>query len=274
MKKMIIMLVISGILAILTIGSGFSAQAEELSTEEKRDSLLQRGVPTLYLNSLDEDAIDEVYEKFIDGSMTCETTTSFLTEGSGSCDEGIMPYGTISSSDMWFNLTRIAEYSLRRLQYMVVYVDFSWNIEPKYQKADAIAVNWDPNVLTYKSGSFNGYYEMDYNDRYTFGRHELESPQALTQGGLGYEVEFVKRSGHFYDPSYLYGESIFTLLPARPIYTGQDYNAVVNAQYRHNWHLFYPSIGFSTSGPTVGFGFTNMTDSTTASFNLSYALTD
>lgn len=274
MIRQSLLTLITATLFIAPITESVNANAHNISVEEMSNYLIEQGWDKNYFSFIDDkNKITELYHKFKNGNVKCETQTSYLTMH----DNETEPLsGVIKSSDMQLNVTKaILHYpdSNNHIERVYISISYEWLDIPMWRKNDAVIVNWDSSVLTYSADSFTC-----HNKAIIFAGEvitNLTAPSELVQGSLGYVVELPRGQGVV--PTELYGLALFELIPqTNPMYsikeaTTSDYMTTsINAQYRHNGNPFAASVGLSVSGVSISFNLDSLTYTTATSVNLYY----
>lgn len=260
-------------------GTCLTASASEISIDEMREHLISVQFSERYVNTVSEEKVQYLYgltQKYYISHV--ERKTCYLTESN---ENEIMPMGSISTKYLSFTITLYhitAERMNPILLHTLVSVEYDWVTLPAYKLTDAIIVNWDSNVYTYRSDSFGSYdyveiYSSYNGETYTYETC-LERPTAITQGGLGYDVCL---RDHGPAQTKLYGCADFELLPTKsPMYIEKNLSAQyfsttsINVQYAHNWKSFSTGVGFTMTGPSISFASSYKVDTTATSTNVRY----
>lgn len=263
-------------LGSLMLGMGnVSASALEVDINQMRNYLVSIQMPELYIDTLNDDMIEETYKEYKSAYVEIgEDQIAYLNENDGE----IKTRGTIPSNEMQFSIFPSYFYknaSTKEVDYVKISVYFEWLKFPVWHKTDAMVVNWDSNVFTYKINTFKSYEIIAFDGVIRENREYTELAE-LTQGGLGFDVSL--NAALFQDEasrvSAMRGGASFSLLPSQnPMYqgnTGSYYTTSVIAQYRHNRNPFVGSVGFSVSGFSVGFDLSMFTDTVANGCNINY----
>ncbi len=130
---------------------------------------------------------------------------------------------------------------------VLVVVSWEWAAnKPIYRGKDAVAINWNSDVFTYKENSFSGFdlYRTSTTEDWTIFKQSTTLAQSV-QGGLGYYTDL--KVGK----KYVAGEMLFYLEPESPIIKGTTYSTNINVEYGH---AYMPLTGLSVSVGPVGVG--------------------
>ncbi len=272
MKKIVSICLVLTMLFSMTV----FVSADELTIEEKRAYLHEQGLPLSFLDNREDIEISELYDDLYGKEIESFTSETSLMNETSNSNTGIMPIGTISSSDMEFTISKIIYSAINTENYQVYYrefhiwVDYLWkNDKPAMAFTDAITVNWNPDLLTY-AGSFSAkcYKMPDEGDNWVL-YDEFESPAESALGAVGLYVDI--KSGPYQQK----GSMNFNLVPAiNPMYNPNSstpsYNTTsIDALYVHN-KTFGGSIGFSFAGFGININYPLIYDSVAASSLLEY----
>lgn len=284
MKKIITVFLSMAMSLCVLFGTIVVASAEEITLEEMRNVLREKYVPQQHLDSLTDEATEQMYWEWKDKVTGYGgTVVSALTETD---ENDVMPMGVISDEDMLLTMTNVFVYSnanTMQIGEIQIFIQYYWKKKPRNVKTDAIAVNWDAGVFTYKSNSFSStdVARALRGNEGVYNHTTTNYPAVLTQGGLGYDVLLksrVEADGKGYTTKELSGSATFCLYPKEnPMYNrgnaaAASYTTAINMQYRHNRNPFAGSVGFTVVGFTVGFDLSAFTDTaTTRSLNVFYS---
>lgn len=248
------------VIGTLTIMVPASAYSDNITEQEMRQYLEQKNLPAKYLDLLEEERVEYIYNAIKNEGLeyTVKTVTTYLKE----TGEGIVPTSDISEAHMKLDVSvaDIWNSTTKRVTKVDVLVTYEWlNGRPMLRNTDAISVNWNADVYTYK-GPFESkeYANITTKDDmyYSVGR-----PTEQEQGGLGYFIHL----GETYDPinnlpcGNVHGKGSFILEPASPLYHVPEDEAdeatlstSINVNYVHNEDLtgFFP-LSFSIKGVNV-----------------------
>ncbi len=264
--------------------TAFPVSASEITVEQMRAYLLEIGFPTNFINYKEDIEIAEMYSQMYGKTIRyIGTETVSMTE---IVDSNIMPLGVIPEEDMILTITTVAhlEYispnEMNRIKEIYVYVDYIWTQEkPFFTWKDAITVNWDYEVFSFKADSFVA---RDY--KLTWGTPgvwlnttTLNNPIELDQGGLGYyaDLSFSESvMGMSVGAIQHKGTAQFILLPrTSPMYDKSGANVTsINVNYLHNKNpglvsvQFQHKSGFGISADVIG-----LKDSVAKSTNYYYS---
>ncbi len=280
MKKIFSTIISTILLFCVIIGSVGFFQAD-LTIDDMRKILIEKFVPESYLDGLPDERVESLYYDLRD-EVTGFGGTNISTLNETKDEPSIETKGSIPSDDMTFSVTKVFVYnnsSTKHIKEIQIFVEYDWIHIPIWLKTDAVTVNWDSNVFTFKSGSFYSYSNNTgtYLSQFYETNFELDNPTILEQGGLGYDTElaYLLAHGQQPKPQNCFGRASFVLLPrVNPMYeksTGNFLTTSINAQYRHNRNPFVGSVGFSIKGVSVNFDLSFLTDTTTQSTNIFYS---
>lgn len=268
LKRMISMLlvlaVIFSFLVPVTASSGL------LTIDAMREELLSKGIPEDFLNSRSDTQITELYQTCHEKNIEFGgSETSYWVNGETVINTraAIPTYDMkLEISTLYYVDTDVDGYSsVYRECYVYVYYEWT-SPHPLVRKYDAIAVNWDPSIWSYK-GEFQ---HVDYSDKWT-SYSSTTRPTECVQGGLGYYA-YLSPLG-----STLVGDTRFTLVPSKtPMYpsgSGQPgFTSTINVNYVHDKNpLPIQGVSFSVDGVGIGITFGGLADEAAASFSGRYS---
>lgn len=256
MKK-IISVVLMLALSLTMCISGYAEEVtSEVTTSDKIEYLVSQGIPADLVKNAPTEDIDDMYTTFYGKSVeylgtetvTMQETLPFTT------------YGTISSSDLIFGVSRMAVKNDKLAQktdpidFLYVYANYEWQKKPLVRWKDGITVNWDPDVFTLQQNSY-------------IGPEDESEPAEVSQGGLGFYANLSNAT---------YGSAKFKLVPThRPMYIDKDtysfpYNTNINGNYLHNKNPIGFSVGFSVEIVSVTMEVGGLSDSVGSTITISY----
>lgn len=226
MKKIFSLLLVSIVLFVSTIIAYAGAPSyESITVPEMVAYLEDNGIPSDFLENRTDSYIIMLYNK-----LSCidfiynGSTTGTLTETNGL---GIEPMGNIPDNELTFTITKISNVSydatagMDRVNEVYLYIDYEWATgHPNMRKKDAITINWDAGIFTYKNNSFSA---TDYKYSILKGdwitSDTLTRPAMAQQGGIGYYANLTYTEnimGQTVNAAQCKGEASLTL--ARPSY--------------------------------------------------------
>lgn len=232
---------------------------------------------------------DEIKELYSEMQYTKPENVIHQTTEMAETDFGVATYETISSTSMQYEISIVPVYFTPSTGHAVlfkIFVTFDWLNLPKIQKSDAIIVNWDKDVFTFRADSFKSEVytqytsDTDVEGRPVFGRSiKHDRPTQLVQDAIGYEVPLGKASpiGYRYILGKLAGWAMFELYPKHdPTYISEyrrsGYTtAVLNTRYRHIHNaLSFFGVGFTVKGISLDFNTDDFTDDAAIATNIWY----
>lgn len=166
---------------------------ETISYNEKREVILQTGVPEEILNQYTPIRIDNLYERIKGKNFVysgSETKYCNISDG----DLEIETYGTINKSDLMIRMDFYEEFTYDELNYgyvesLIMEYAFEWLNAPTYQSTDAFTINWDANLFDPVEGNYF-YAVSGYNDA-AGDYHQkdyITRPSMLQEGGIGWTL--------------------------------------------------------------------------------------
>lgn len=257
MKKIVSIL----LLWVVLLSSVFVSYADDVTVEDKRQYLVDLGLPVGLIAFREDVEISEMYSAMVDRTVKY-LGTEFISMTENYEMSDIVPYGTIPGEDMTLAISTVADTTydstckLDKVNKIYVYIDYVWaEGHPSIRKEDAIAVNWDYSVFTLKADSFVA---RDYRKNQIGGSWVnwkiYTSPEQADQGGLGY-ITALSSDTTAIKAKQLKGSAQFELLPKNsPIYLKSGSSVTsINVQYTHNKNILPFPVGFQSSS---GFGIT------------------
>lgn len=262
------------------------AHASSVSVEDMKAYLTSISIPKLFLELASDELVEQKYNEYKEEEeVTVNVSTSYMSEN---IPGGVTPLNPIPSDELEFSIFQFtttaydADRVKRHISKIEIYVTYEWKKLPLFKKTDAIAVNWDSSVFTYRSGTFHAI-ETRILDVGTIihkdeVKRESTTPGALVQGGLGYEMalnvpeiqdDAISLSGIRGSISFYLGPTQNPIYPAHED-TDSHRETTINAQYCHNRNPFVLSVGLSKSGPSISFGTSFATDTTASSQTIFY----
>lgn len=281
MKKILSMVIMLALSMTMCIRGYAEEITSEVATIDKVVYLLSLGIPEDLISKSPETEIDDMYASFLGKSVEylgTETTTMSLEDNWGT----IEVYGNIPSADMRFSISRFAvkndKYATKNdpIDYLEIRVYYEWfDGHPVVRWKDGITVNWDPNIFTYKGGSFTA------TDVKWFLGQEIKTvnysePTELTQGGIGFCTDLnTLFAGSAQTGVSCGGRASIKLLPKQsPMYIGDvgvfSKTTTINANYLHNKNPIGFSVGFAVAGFQVMATVGGLSDSVANSVSMSY----
>lgn len=270
----------------IACGTQNFARASSVSIEDMRAYLTSINIPKVFLELASDELIEQKYYEYKDEEeLSVNVTTSYMSENITSI---VTPLKNIPSDELEFSIFEFtataydADRVKRHISKIEIFITYEWKKLPVFKKTDAILVNWDSSVFTYRSGTFHAI-ETRILDVGTIihkdeVKREYTTPNTLVQGGLGYEMalntpetqdEMISLSGIKGSISFYLGPTQNPIYPAHED-TDSHRETTINAQYRHNRNPFVLSIGFSTSGPSISFATSFATDTVASSQTIFY----
>lgn len=260
------------------------ASASEVTLEDKINVLLSQGIPNEFLEGKEAEQIEEIYGK-LSGKEIVFNGTEIVTMSETNTQSDVMPLGTIPSDHMLLKISTISNVKydtnkkLDKIIEVYVYVDYEWyDARPFWTWKDAITVNWDSSVFTYKSNSFSAkdYKKSISSNGKWFVTDTYNNPAALSQGGLGYFANLAYSEnlmGNTVGATGRKGSAYFTLLPRKsPMYLKSGvYTSAINVEYLHNKNPGLLSISFGYKGAGVTASVPGLKDSVAKSATYRYS---
>ena len=255
MKRRILLLFVCLLISLTIVPiCGVSASNVQLTVEEMAEYLIENGIPAEILDNKHDSYIEMMYEKlynieFIYGG----TATAELNENSPS-DADVM--GVIPEDELTFNVTKVsntyydASVGIDRVNEVYVFIDCEWiSGHPAVRKEDAVTVNWDPSVFTYKANSFTSIdYKLLVSTMNWVETGVSSRPAHSSQGSIGYYTDLAYSEnvmGQVVNAVQCRGEASLTLIPADPLYLTSGYSVTsINCEYVHDCNLLPVSLVF------------------------------
>lgn len=242
--------------------TAFAATATDRTHNENYSFLLGQGYDAAFLNSQTDEYLQKMVDVIGDKDVVDITTEIAMMD-----ENDVATRGNIDPSLLKFTIitSQLSSQGSDKIETVLINVSWEWaENKPVYRGKDAIAVNWDTNVLTYSGGFFSqDAYKSNAGDQWSIFK-ENTAPAEAKQGSLGFWTDlkaFV---------SYVCGSSLITLAPTSTIYKGSSLGTTINAEYAH---ATSPLSGLSiTVGPVgVGLSWNNSCDSTSVSNYMRYS---
>ena len=280
MKKLVSAIFVALLVCFTSIGTLF-VNASTITVAEMKDDLNQKGFSYEVLDTLEEALIEKYYYISLNNKFTTDTEQIYMDEGN---ESSIAPCGHIKDSMFSLTITRYQFYygDSDQIYFNSIHVKYEWLKEPMIQKVDGIAINWDPNVLTYSANSFYAYDAVRHSlliDQMFVKIHEYNNPNLAVQGGIGYSADFWFKKpapSAAYVVEARYGIATFELFPTKnPIYKAfsSDPNSQVtsiNVNYVHDRTPVIGSVSFSKAGFGVSINAPAINDSSSTTANVYY----
>lgn len=195
-------------------------------SESNYDILLNKGYPTEYLNSLNEDFMGKMVEQIGDNCvLDIDFQTATLTENSS------VARGNIDPTDMDLQIVSSPIYQINNKKINGVMVTITWEwaaYKPLYRGEDLVTANWTYSSFRYDPDTFfaQDYYKSNENDEWTVLNEYTEVAES-NDGGLGNftDLEEFKK--------YVGGGILFFLEPKFDMYRGNDRGETINVNYVH-----------------------------------------
>ena len=170
-----------------------NASALELTVEDMKENLVEKGLPEEYLQKLSDTHIKSLYEDGCQYILEYEEETAYLSEFDEEADDtnpGIVPYGHIDETMFKLKISKTTIKESNNLVRKVnLVVNYEWVKNPMNTKTDGITVNWDNSVFAYLGDSFYSYDEILVDGEYRKRVNECTAPDLAQQGGIGYSAE-------------------------------------------------------------------------------------
>lgn len=153
-------LICFALFAFITFGMASNTLADDNETVNIKDALLQKGYPQIVLDTMDNDAMQIVYEEDSDfaGAVLCYyneedgTFTEISVEEDGTY---VDPRGQIPDADLYMNFTFAHSTSSgNKLSTLRVIFSYEWNNLPLNRWQDPISVSWDSTKFRLKDNTF------------------------------------------------------------------------------------------------------------------------
>ena len=224
--------------------------------------LQELGFPQEFLESITDQDIHKLYEKSRSGILQYGgKSTSLLYT-----DDDISLYGTIPSADMQLDVHYIPYTNSSGEAYteIIIYVNYRWTTgHPEIRRGDGVAVNWDSSLFYTDAKTFSCSNSARFQNT-LINSNSSKVTSALSQGGLGYSVDFphVNNSGDDLVMKYTFsGSASFSLYPTSTMYSGNNRATTVNVEYCHNKTPVLGSVGFIYKGVSVAISSPVLSDS-------------
>ena len=248
--------ILSAVLSLLLLVSlahpvQAAVQADRPPDGEMNVFLLERGFPADYLEGLTPQQVEDLYYLAYKNHAYYLSTTE---------QPVIQPYGNIPSDQLYFGITCLCSYKktggVTYIDEVFVYISYNWDTLTAIRKIDAIAVNWDSNILVY-NGKFTAKdlaFSLQKNAWITY--KTWDRPATIAQGGLGIYtyIDYAETTlGTSFPATGLQGSVTFSLKP-KSDYTmevGQRDRTSVGCEYVHDKNPLVSSVSFTYQGVGV-----------------------
>lgn len=274
MKRRSFCLMLATVLFLIHLVSAFAVNIPDsnISVDEMKQCLQQREYPADYLDSLLEPQIETLYEIIANDKNArfyrVENQTVSANENEGSLARGSIPASELDYQ-IALTLSTIDYGDVQYITKIYVTITYEWLKLPYFRLDDAIAVNWDSDILLYVPDSFKEYNYGKTSNSNTWVAYQTVSAAAeLTQGGLG-----TFASLNLQNATGLRGIVVFQLMPKSGFSMGcvPDGSATtINAQYVHNKSSF-TGASFGVTDFSVVTNARRLTDSMSKSSVISYS---
>ena len=249
MKRLKIISISLALLLLLSLSTSAYA-ANDLQTE----FLVSIGFPLEVISQMDNEEVNYVLS--LAQQYDIEYSSFTTAQLNSPTDDNISPFGLIPSSDMTLSVMALTIRGTTgtdgrtAIEGINVIISYEWaDGLPRIKKEDAITLNWDNTVFTYKSFENTEYYCYSYGENgqpIWWSRPSVNDPFDNIQGAVCYYTNLV---GTIPDYDYIKHKGIASviLVPASPIYVGTDHNTSLNVQYVHDKNpllLFKPEFIF------------------------------
>lgn len=257
--SIIISLILCASLSLPVFASNSSSSV--ITRMEKEDFLKGMGVEQEYLELVDDEKINSMYEKYYQNSlngMKYEWAGYEVFE-KDIVDDQSTQERDISNSKLQLTVGYMNQLSGTNIQNVIMEVGYRWLIAPQVRGEDAIAINWESSVL-----QADGFYaEMggDYNGSYVSFLY-TETPKEKGAGGIGWMVPLSDGRHPGELASNLRGGGSIHMYPTRPIKTTDNVACEFNMKYVHTYASV--GVGFSLSGMSVSINPNGASDSLTS----------
>lgn len=273
-KRRSFCLMLATVLSLTHLVSAFAVNIPDsnISVDEMKQCLQQREYPADYLDSLLEPQIETLYEIIANDKNArfyrVENQTVSANENEGSLARGSIPASELDYQ-IALTLSTIDYGDVQYITKIYVTITYEWLKLPYFRLDDAIAVNWDSDILLYVPDSFKEYnYGKTSNSNTWVAYRTVSAAAELTQGGLG-----TFASLNLQNATGLRGTVVFQLMPKSGFSMGcvPDGSATtINAQYVHNKSSF-TGASFGVTDSSVVTNARRFTDSVSKSSVISYS---
>ena len=273
-KRRSFCLMLATVLFLIHLVSAFAVNIPDsnISVDEMKQCLQQREYPADYLDSLLEPQIETLYEIIANDKNArfyrVENQTVSANENEGSLARGSIPASELDYQ-IALTLSTIDYGDVQYITKVYVTITYEWLKLPYFRLDDAIAVNWDSDILLYVPDSFKEYnYGKTSNSNTWVAYRTVSAAAELIQGGLG-----TFASLNLQNATALRGIVVFQLMPKSGFSMGcvPDGSATtINAQYVHNKSSF-TGASFGVTDSSVVTNARRFTDSMSKSSVISYS---
>lgn len=255
-----------------------NASALELTVEDMKENLVEKGLPEEYLQKLSDTHIKSLYEDGCQYILEYEEETAYLSEFDEEADDtnpGIVPYGHIDETMFKLKISKTTIKESNNLVRKVnLVVNYEWVKNPMNTKTDGITVNWDNSVFAYLGDSFYSYDEILVDGEYRKRVNECTAPDLAQQGGIGYSAEIGMYVGPYMSAGWARGTASFYIIPTSNIYEKTSSTSThvtsINVNYVHDKTPIFGSISFSVAGVGVTINAPVFNDSLSRTLNFYY----
>lgn len=246
-----------------------SATGNETSIEQMKESLISYGLLYNFVNSMSDLQIENLYNKIESGESEIKIIKEYATMDTE--QSGVDTYGLINEDNFMLAVGVIATYGANnRINKAVGFVIWQWDgAHPAGRRDDLVHISWEPSNFTLTTENFCSVdgYTTHLGEFVEYNKATLPA-KATTRDMVVYTDVY---SGFGVDRG---GWCVFTLLPAKPMYKGENYSTPIAVTYYHNKSMvpFINDFTYTDSGSGLGINFQDiLTDTLASSFAFRYS---